>query len=178
MVHQPQSLRSQHGLGLIEVMVSVTLLAITVLGYSALQLRAMSASEEASQHILAMNIAHDLAERMRLNRDALSHYGSVSQVSKACGNTTTEVAVVGALFCNAQQLAIYDFAVVAARAKFVGMQLAVLDCAQMASKRKCIYVAWGTTTPTQGNAKTDCTTGTRYVSNSQCLFLETYHYAE
>lgn len=178
MVLQPRSLRSQHGLGLIEVMVSVTLLSIAVLGYCALQLRAMSASEEASQHILAMNIARDLAERMRMNRDAFSYYRPVAQVTKPCGNNISETSNPSTLFCNPQQLAEYDFDVAAARAKRAGMQLAVLNCAEMASQRKCIYVAWGTTTPTQGNAKTDCTSGIRYVSNSQCLILETYYYVE
>lgn len=176
MISQPQSLHAQQGLGLIEVMVSVTLLSIAVLGYSALQLRAMSASEEAGQHVLAMNIARDLAERMRLNHEGMIYYRAVNQVSKACAGATQ--ATHGASFCNPQQLAEYDFELVTARAKRVGMQLAVMDCAAMSAQRKCIYVAWGKTTATQGNNANDCTSGARYVNNSDCIFLETYHYVE
>lgn len=176
MISQPQSLHAQQGLGLIEVMVSVTLLSIAVLGYSALQLRAMSASEEAGQHILAMNIARDLAERMRLNHEAMRHYRAVAQVSKTCAGVGQSMP--GTIFCTPQQLAEYDFSVATAHARRVGMQLAVMDCAAMSAQRKCIYVAWGKTTPTQGDNPTDCTTGARYVNNSHCIFLETYHYVD
>lgn len=37
---------SQHGVGLIEVLVAVLLLSIAVLGFSALQVRAVSATDE------------------------------------------------------------------------------------------------------------------------------------
>ena len=57
----------QNGVGLIEVLVALVLLAIGVLGFSLLQLRAIDAAQEATERTMAMSLARDLAERMRIN---------------------------------------------------------------------------------------------------------------
>ena len=51
----------QRGVGIVEVMVALLLLAIGVLGFTALQLRAVSASMEAGNQVAALNIARDRA---------------------------------------------------------------------------------------------------------------------
>ena len=58
-------IKTQHGVGLMEVLVALILLSIGVLGFSILQVRAMDASLDASKRIQAMNLARDLSERMR-----------------------------------------------------------------------------------------------------------------
>lgn len=63
-------MRAQRGVGMVEVLVALLLLAIGVLGFTALQLRAVSASMEASNQVLALNLARDLTERMRANPQA------------------------------------------------------------------------------------------------------------
>lgn len=65
-------LKHQQGVGMIEVLVALILLAIGVLGFTALQLRAVDATNEAFNRIQAMNIARDLAERIRINPYALT----------------------------------------------------------------------------------------------------------
>lgn len=65
---------NQQGVGLMEVLVAIFLLAIGVLGFSALQIRAIDASQEAADRSMAMNIARDLAERIRINKTALVNY--------------------------------------------------------------------------------------------------------
>lgn len=62
-------IRNQRGVGLVEVLVALVLLGIAVLGFTALQIRAVAASADAGQNIQAMNIARDLSERIRMNRD-------------------------------------------------------------------------------------------------------------
>lgn len=62
---------NQKGVGLVEVLVALLLLAIAVLGFAALQLKAVDASAEANQQVLALTIARDLAERMRANPQGL-----------------------------------------------------------------------------------------------------------
>ena len=57
--------KTQTGVGLVEVMIALLLLGVAVLGFIALQVRAISASEEAGQNVQAMNLARDLSERMR-----------------------------------------------------------------------------------------------------------------
>ena len=167
----------QQGIGLIEVMVAVTLLSIAVLGYGALQLRAMHASQQAMQNIQAMNLARDLAERMRVNRAGFGFYQSHAQTNKVCGTTSARETVQARSFCSAQDMAQYDMQQVSLKAQDLGMQLAVLDCPNIQLKRQCIYVAWGETRPSNGDQPTDCTQGAAYVMRSTCIFMEAYHHA-
>ena len=60
---------SQKGVGMVEVLVALIVLAVGVLGYVMLQVRAMEATIEGTQRIQAINIARDLAERVRVNRE-------------------------------------------------------------------------------------------------------------
>lgn len=157
--------KHQYGVGLIEVLVSLVLLGIAVLGFIALQVRAVSASTEASQNVLATNIARDLSERIRMNRSGLSEYKK----------TTTQVDCKKQ-FCDATEMAHYDYAQVNNRAISLGMDLAILDCQGSTLTRKCIYVAWAHTKSTNGDGDTNCTNGTSYVPDAQCIIVETYNY--
>ena len=159
----------QQGVGLVEVLVALVLLAIAVLGFTALQMRAIVATHEAGRNIQAMNIAQDLSERIRVNRDGLLDYKAAATVND-CSSTT---------FCDATQMAAYDYKVVSSKADELGMQLAVLNCQGDTSlQRKCIYVAWEGTTPTNGTGGTDCTNGVAYVPDAKCIIVEVYNYDE
>ena len=57
-----------------EVLVALLLVAVGVLGFIALQLRSMDAVNEAADRTFAINIARDLAERMRINKTAFEQY--------------------------------------------------------------------------------------------------------
>ena len=59
-----QEVKYQKGVGLLDILVALLLLAIAVLGFVALQLRAVEATAEGANRIQAMNIARDLAERL------------------------------------------------------------------------------------------------------------------
>ena len=76
--------KTQTGVGLVEIMVALLLLAVAVLGFVALQVRAIAASEEAGQNVQAMNLARDLSERMRMNREGLLSYKASSGTPTAC----------------------------------------------------------------------------------------------
>ncbi|MBJ9901239.1 type IV pilus modification protein PilV [Acinetobacter bereziniae] len=159
-------MKSQKGAGLVEVVVALILLSIAVLGFVALQVRAVAASNEASNHVQATNIAHDLAERMRMNREGLSEYKDVTSPPTQCATT----------FCSVDAMAQYDYAQVKARANSMGMSINVLDCQGTTLVRKCIYVAWERTTATDGTNPTDCTNGTAYIPNAKCIIMEVYNY--
>ena len=64
--------KKQKGMGLVEVLIALVILAIAVLGFSILQMRAVEASIEASKRVQGMNLAKDLAERIRANQQGLS----------------------------------------------------------------------------------------------------------
>ena len=60
-------IKHQKGVGLMEVLVALLLLAIGVLGYTVLQLRAVDASSEALSRSQGMLILRGLAENIRAN---------------------------------------------------------------------------------------------------------------
>ena len=69
----------QKGVGLIEVLIALLLLAIGVLGYSILQLRAVDASGEALSRSQGMLVLRSLAENMRANSAAQDDYPVAEQ---------------------------------------------------------------------------------------------------
>ncbi len=60
----------QHGVGLIEVLVSVLLLSIAVLGFSALQIRAVSATDESLVRTKSLTVVRNISEIMRAYPEA------------------------------------------------------------------------------------------------------------
>lgn len=173
-------LYAQKGVGLMEVLVALVILAIGVLGFSALQLKGIEAAQEANEQAIAVNLARDLAERMRVNRSALSQYAtfinSKEEDESSCTSTNsvgTGAASVQIPNCNASAMAKHDVSEITLRAKELGQTLVVRGCVK--SNLSCIYVAWGNTTisATDVSACVNETTGT-YRSNTQCLVLEAY----
>lgn len=158
-------MKRQTGVGLVEVLVALVLLSIAVLGFVALQIRAITASNEATMNVQATNIARDLAERMRMNRDGLAGY--------VANTDTTNCATA---FCSPEDMAKYDFRLVSSRATGLGMRMNVLNCQGSTLVRKCIYVAWEGTTATNGTGSSDCTNGAAYVPNAKCIIMEVYNY--
>lgn len=155
--------QGQKGVGLMEVLVALVLLSIAVLGFVGLQVRAIAASNEAGMNVQATNIARDLAERMRINRDGMGDMNTASTLE--CNSAP----------CTPAQMANYDYRKVEEQAIALGMSLAVLPCQGVARARQCIYVAWEGTNPSNGTADTDCTNGTAYVSNAKCIIMEVYN---
>lgn len=173
-------MKKQRGIGLMEVLVALVILAIAILGFAALQLRAVSASMEAGNNIHATNLARDLAERMRLNRDGFATYRREGESPKdVIGEASKECEGVGAVDttdCNSTKLANYDLSQVRKKATDAGMQIAILPCQGSTLKRSCIYVSWDDTTATNGSGHPHCTNGTKYVTNAKCIIMETYNY--
>lgn len=163
--------KSQRGVGLIEVLVALLLLAIGVLGYSALQLRANSAAIEANDRTIAINIARDLAERMRINRTAFESYKTAINIkssSTTCYATPTSTYTPG---CNETQMAQFDAWEIHQKASAYGHSVKLNSC--KGSSIHCIYVAWGKTDISSNLDTCVDATGT-YVPNSQCLVMEAF----
>lgn len=164
-----KTIRSQKGIGMIEVLVALVLLAIGVLGFTALQLRAVDASTEANTRIQAMNLARDLAERIRANRGGIITYiTDINSGSIAAGTNCFTTS------CTTAQMATFDSAQVGQRSAELGLTVRMPVCQGVNNGRRCIYVAWGSTTATNGTGQPNCTDGATYVVNSQCLVVESY----
>ena len=156
--------KNQRGVGMVEVLVSLVILSIAVLGYAVLQIRALEASLEASNNIQAMNIARDLAERMRMNREGISEYKPLK--------SDAEVEDCATDFCSPLALAQFDYSNVQQRAAQLGMSINVLACPESVLSRMCVYVAWDETRPVDGQEKDTCTNGVAYQPNAKCVIME------
>lgn len=166
-------IKHQRGVGLIEVLVALLVLAIGVLGFIALQYRAVEATSESTYRIQAINLARDLAERIRLNRGALSTYETELKVAANQSISTKNCFTAN---CTISELADFDVSQVTIRAKSVGMAVNLVTCPGNSDGRNCVYVAWGDTAPLNGetNGEGNCTTNTAYDPISTCLIMEMY----
>lgn len=175
-------MRAQRGVGMVEVLVALLLLAIGVLGFTALQLRAVSASMEASNQVLALNLARDLTERMRANPQAtqckLYHTeGALAKDTKAytkASNCSGSVSTQATAQASSDLLFIYN------QANTLGMAVIINTCPNATNAgnnlgRQCVYIAWDKTAQNFSNSDTCYKSGgTSYERNTTCLFLEAY----
>ena len=160
----------QRGVGMIEILVALLILAIGVLGFVALQYRALEASAESSSRIQAMTIARDLAEKIRVNRNSFSVYQSELQTATNQKGFKTNCVTAN---CTDTDLADFDVAQISNRAASMGMTVNIMGC-QNTNNRSCIYVAWGDSSATDGSNSGDCTNGNAYNADSTCIIMETY----
>ena len=165
------SLKKQQGVGLVEVLVALVILAIGILGFVALQMKALEATNEGSYRIQALNVARDLAEKIRVNRGVLDVYKTQIQDPDS---QTTSVRNCFTNTCTATQLADFDVEHAVKYAQNLGMTVNILNCQGNNDDRSCVYVAWNDTSATDGANPEDCTSGTSYNPNSTCVIMEVY----
>ena len=166
------TMSQQRGMGLVEVLVAILVLAIGVLGFVALQYRAVEATAESVYRVQAVNLARDLAERIRVNRGAFAAYAT--QLQTAANQPASTKNCFTSTSCNANEMADFDVAQVTTRATSTAMTMNLLDCQGNLNARQCVYVAWGDTSATDGTGVVDCTNSTSYNPASTCIIMEVY----
>lgn len=169
-----KTMSSQKGVGLIEILVALLVLAIGILGFIALQYRSVEATSEAINRVQAMNIARDMAERIRANRDGLSTYKTETSTA-ANQSASTKNCMTST--CSATELADFDVSQATTKAATLGMTMNMFSCPgnqDESNGRNCIYVAWGDTSATEGTTEGDCANDMIYSSVSTCVIMETY----
>lgn len=172
---------AQQGVGMIEVLVAMLLLAIGVIGFAALQVRALGASNEGMVRTQAMQIARDLAERIRVN-----HTLGYAQYVNSLKTPDTGSFDCVTQYCSPVNMAKYDVQAIRANAQNIGATIAYPVCYGMNDKlngRRCIYVAWGATKASDGAASggAECTFNGKYnIANTStnkpttCVMMEMY----
>ena len=179
----------QQGVGLIEVMVAVLLLSVAVLGFSALQLRAISATEESLIRTQALSVVRGLAENMRANplemktyEDAINATDSTTVADSSCRELTDA--------CDSPQIAIKESKAAIKKLAEYGISIAMYTCPGTAnfSQIKCIVAAWGDTKAQMDSLADPNVSGSTdnidakacanengiYKSGSTCIIVETY----
>ena len=176
-------LSNQKGIGLLEVLVSLFILALSVLGFSALQMRSIQATTESVDKAQILVIMRSFAEKIRANSSAIDTYvtdfhsvTSLTQPSNLC--------ISGA--CSATDLAHADVYRFSQQLKNTGLKMDLVACPSTGGMSStnimyshCLIAAWGSTKPTIGadsnptDGSMDCLVdnGT-YHPKSTCMFME------
>jgi type IV pilus assembly protein PilV len=182
---------NQHGVGLIEVMVALLLLAVAVLGFSALQINALSATDESLVRSRAMSMSKQLSENMRLNTlatdDFMTELNTLNQGTNSITEYCAKVAEASSGFdqnscksdaCSPDEIAALNTWQAAKLGCEQDIMLNMTTCPDMAdiNARQCIITSWGKTIPVlndnEDNACGD--SNGSYKVGSHCLIMEAY----
>lgn len=102
---------NQQGVALLEVMIAMFLFAISVLGFSQLQLMNIKESHDSEQRATAVRIASGLISRMSANSGAADTYRTIVAGFSGCSddpdNACADTGDLAAQ-CSGEQLAEYD----------------------------------------------------------------------
>jgi type IV pilus assembly protein PilV len=102
-------MRQQTGFGLVEILVTILILAVGLLSAASLQLLSKRSNYDSAQRTSAAHLAQDLLERMRSNPTALGSYIPGGNLG---GNTLGDAPAVdcadAALDCTPEDVAAYD----------------------------------------------------------------------
>ncbi len=190
---------SQTGVGLIEVMVALLLLTVAVLGYSALQGRAIKATNESFERSQSLVMMRNIAEKIHANPSAIATYAAqlnVAAVPTAPGNQCGLNGVAVTTLCTPAQLAEAESYKVRADLQNYDFQIQMHPCPSTGGNGAdptssimfsyCLISAWDDTTPTIGaDEETDCLTaqvaatediagqaGGNYYPAATCMMME------
>lgn len=152
--------KSAYGFTLVEVLVALLVLGVGVLGFAGLQLQALKVTGEAYARDQASNLAVDLVERIRINKDELADDEYLNPNSWAVPADCAVLPVpfcatsdgAAAVRCDSRQMAAFDaFDVMCSATALMPNGLVFVDkyCGPGdfpgdpgASANPCIRVAW------------------------------------
>jgi type IV pilus assembly protein PilV len=100
---------SQSGFTLIEVLVTVLILAIGLLGIAGLQASSMTNNHNAQLRSIATLQAYDLADRMRANRGGITYDASGNVTASEYNNPVAAQADCATAACSTAAIADNDF---------------------------------------------------------------------
>ncbi|TGP43646.1 type IV pilus modification protein PilV [bacterium M00.F.Ca.ET.230.01.1.1] len=193
-------MNSQKGIGLVEVLVALLLLAIAVLGFSAMQMTAVKATDESLMRTRALTVLRGAAEMMRANIDGIPAFKTaINGTATTLTNTdTSNVAITKdscmtggtPVSCTIKQLAVKDALTVKQYATDNELNVSIVTCpgtgtttTTVASvtttlsgqERQCFVASWGTTNATLGTDTNDCADANGvYKVGAQCFIMEAY----
>nr|WP_257620018.1 type IV pilus modification protein PilV [Moraxella osloensis] len=182
-------IQAQRGIGLIEVLVALLLLAIAVLGFSAMQLTALKATDESVMRSRAITMMRGASEMMRANPTGIAKFGEALNSSVSPSSLTVDGAAINkdscvvtsntsTSSCTIQQLATRDGLALKQYAADNEIQIKLEGCPATSSGTplSCLIAAWGDTTATLGTGANHCLNATTGIYNkgATCFVLEAY----
>lgn len=168
-------LKQQQGLGLLEVLVALLLLSVAVLGFSAMQMRAIKATDETLIRSDAMVVIRNVSEDLRLYPNATQRQAYIDALSSGSAAITTDCRTTA---CTEDQQVAYNAAQSLQMAADSDIRISAANCPGGGAtnlQRMCLIAAWGETQATMSDDANACTTteGT-YRPGASCFIMETY----
>ncbi|MEE2604468.1 MAG: type IV pilus modification protein PilV [Pseudomonadota bacterium] len=156
----------QQGVGLVEVLIALLVVAIGVLGYAGLQLRALDSTTVAYTRSQATSIAQAAVERVKANPLASGYYLDTNKWPTGEPSKDLDETCSALQSCTPEEVAAWDVQ----QLRWLTWNLLpsgridVSDC--VGSELQCVRVAWNETMPNQ------CEDGNAVVSDANCFVLE------
>lgn len=174
-----KSIQSQKGIGLIEVMVALLLLAVAVLGFSSMQMFAMKSTDESVMRTRALSVIRGGSELMRANSDAIGTFATVLNSGVATGVTKDSclLATENATACTIEQVASRDALILKDYATENEINIRLATCPGMTGSmaRQCFITSWGETLAEMSNKDKACADQKGvYRMGAQCFIMEAY----
>lgn len=187
------NLSLEKGVGLIEVVVALLLLAVAVLGFSAMQLSAVKATDESLMRTQSISVIKTLSESMRILPDSSalykkqvndiyisSTYADKSLTASYCGKANTYAASVkncNTANCTSDEMVKYNVSATIKLACSKDITLNIETCPNTSdiNERQCIIAGWNQTKPTMTDEDFSCTNANgSYKPAATCFIMEAY----
>lgn len=172
------TINQQRGIGLVEVLVALLILAVAILGFSAMQMSAVQTTDESIMRSRAMTVMRSGAEIMRSNAEAIAPFRArlnQLQTSNQKINIATKCNKDNP--CNPTALAQRDAEFLHNYALDNGIRINLQQCPGTTGNqtKQCMIASWGNTTASFGTANTACadTNGT-IKAQASCFVVEVY----
>ena len=185
-------LATQRGVGLVEVLVALLLLAVAVLGFSAMQMTAVKATDESLMRTRALTIMRGGAETIRANSSGISAFktavnGSTDSITvddtaitKDSCIKNTAGAPAATASCTINQLATRDGLLLRSYAaeNDINVGLVPDGCPGTSGnqERQCFVASWGDTTVALSDSAANACANANgtYTNGAECFIMEAY----
>lgn len=175
---------NQKGIGLLEVLVALLLLAVAVLGFSAMQMQAIKATDETLIRSDAMVAIRNISEDLRL-LPTVEHKNSYQTTihdiyTNQLQNDVAPIAPgtdCATTACSTEQQMEYNAFQSLSLAFDSQVKINAINCpgATATSPKICLIAAWGSTKPEQSDEADSCIdAAAAYRTGATCFVMETY----
>ncbi|MCG8392417.1 MAG: type IV pilus modification protein PilV [Pseudomonadales bacterium] len=156
----------QRGIGLVEVLIALLVVAIGVLGYAGLQLRALDSTTMAYTRSQATSIAQAAVERIKANPLSADYYLNTGNWPTSEPSANFDETCSANQDCTPDQVAAWDVE----QLRWLTWNLLpsgrIDVSACVGSELQCVRVSWNETMPDE------CEDGNAVVSGVDCFVLE------
>lgn len=137
------SYRSCRGFSLFEVLITVVVVSIGLLGLAGLQFAGLRASNQAQDYTIATHLAQDAIERIRANRaqTQIDPNAYIATLTPTSTPTNQNCSPTAATACTSQQIAQYDLFQLSQMIAAAGTP--VLPNAEIEIGANTVIIRWG-----------------------------------